>query len=93
MLGELPLGEPPKGGMESPSISDDEQYQKLDGDLWQQGQGEGQLGAGARPAGTLVAPSAEPEVQQAGTDDRKVGSLCLVLNTILIATDTCTNSA
>lgn len=72
MLGELPPGGVPKGGVESPSISDDEQYQKLDGDLWQQGQGEGQLGAEARPAGTLVAPSAEPEVQQAETDDRKV---------------------
>lgn len=78
ILGELPPGEPPKGGIESPSISDDEQYQKLDGDLWQQGQGEGQLGAGSRPAGTLVAPSAEPEVQQAETDDRRVRILCLV---------------
>ncbi len=72
MLAELPPGGPPKGGAESPSISDDEQYQKLDGDLWQQGQGRGQLGVGTRPAGTLMAPSEEPEVQQAETDDRKV---------------------
>ncbi len=46
--------------------------QKLDGDLWQQGQGGGQLGVGTRPAGMLVAPSEEPEVQQAETGDRKV---------------------
>jgi len=72
MLADLPPGGPPKGGAESPSISDDEQYQKLDGDLWQQGQGGGQLGVGARPAGTLAAPSEEPEVQQAEIDDRKV---------------------
>ena len=75
MLADLPPGGPPKGGAESPSISDDEQYQKLDGDLWQQGQGGGQLGAGTRPAGMLVAPSEEPEVQQAETDDRKVRKL------------------
>ncbi|DBA83621.1 hypothetical protein WJX77_009445 [Trebouxia sp. C0004] len=72
MLAELPPGGAPKDGAESLSISDDEQYQKLDGDLWQQGQGGGQLGTGTRPAGTLVAPSEEPEVQQAETDDRKV---------------------
>ncbi len=72
MLADLPPGGPPKDGAESPSISDDEQYQKLDGDLWQQGQGGGQLGVGTRPAGTLVATSEEPEVQQAETDDRKV---------------------
>ncbi len=72
MLADLPPGGPHKDGAESPSISDDEQYQKLDGDLWQQGQGGGQLGGGTRPAGTLVAPSEEPEGQQAETDDRKV---------------------
>ena len=77
MLGDLPpgglsLARDPKGGAESPSISDDEQYQKLDGDLWQQGQGTGQLGSGARPAGTMVAPDAEPEVHLAENDDRKV---------------------
>lgn len=73
ILGELPPEGAPKGGAESPSISDDEQYQKLDGDLWQQGQV-----AGARPAGTLVAADAEPEVQQAETDDRKVADPILV---------------
>ena len=72
MLADLPPGGPPRGGAESPSISDDEQYQKLDGDLWQQGQGGGHLGVGTRPAGMLVAPSEEPEVQQAETDDCKV---------------------
>lgn len=77
MLGDLPPGglppaTDPKGGAESPSISDDEQYQKLDGDLWQQGEGTGQLGSGARPAGTMVAPDAEPEVHLAENDDRKV---------------------
>ena len=77
MLGDLPPGnvapaEDPKDGAESPSISDDEQYQKLDGDLWQQGEGSGQLGSGARPAGTMVAPDAEPEVHLAENDDRKV---------------------
>ena len=77
VLGELPPEGAPKGGAESPSISDDEQYQKLDGDLWQQGQGGGQI-AGARPAGTLVAADAEPEVQQAETDDRKVADPILV---------------
>lgn len=79
MLGGLPLADPPPagdpvGGAESPSISDDEQYQKLDGDLWQQGEGAGQLGSGARPAGTVVAPDAEPEVHLAEDDDRKASS-------------------
>lgn len=72
VLGELPPVEGVPGGAESPSISDDEQYQKLDGDLWQQGEGAGQLGSVARPAGTVVAPDAEPEVHLAENDDRKV---------------------
>ena len=71
VLAELP-SELPKDGAESPSISDDEQYQKLDGDLWQQGQGQGQLDDAARPAGSVIAPDVEPEVQQAEIDDRKV---------------------
>ena len=73
-VGDLPIARDPKGGAESPSISDDEQYQKLDGDLWQQGEGAGQLGSGARPAGTVVAPDAEPEVHLAENDDRKVSA-------------------
>ena len=72
MLGELPPARDVRDGAESPSISDDEQYQKLDGDLWQQGEVAGRLGSGARPAGTLVAPDAEPEVHLAEKDDRKV---------------------
>lgn len=58
-------------GAVSPSISDDEQYQKLDGaSLWQQGQ----AAAAAKdiPAGTVPAADAEPEVQQASMDDREV---------------------
>ena len=72
MLADLPPVRDSKDGAESPSISDDEQYQKLDGDLWQQGEGAGQLGSGTRPAGTMVAPDAEPEVHLAENDDRKV---------------------
>lgn len=74
VLAELPPVKDAVGGAESPSISDDEQYQKLDGDLWQQGEGAGQLGSGARPAGTVVAPDAEPEVYLAENDDRKVSA-------------------
>ena len=74
VLAELPPVEDVAGGAESPSISDDEQYQKLDGDLWQQGEAAGQLGSGARPAGTVVAPDAEPEVHLAVDDDRKVSA-------------------
>ncbi|KAL3130724.1 hypothetical protein ABBQ38_000071 [Trebouxia sp. C0009 RCD-2024] len=72
VLAELPPVKDAMGGAESPSISDDEQYQKLDGDLWQQGEGAGQLGSGARPAGTVVAPDTEPEVHLPKDDDRKV---------------------
>ena len=74
VLAELPSEVPFKGGVESPSISDGEQYQKLDGDLWQQGQGTGQSEDVSRPAGTLIAPDVEPEVHQADIDDRKVRS-------------------
>lgn len=79
VLGDLPPGdlapaEDPQGGAQSPSISDDEQYQKLDGDLWQQGEGAGQVVSGARPAGTMVAPDAEPEVHLAENDDRQVSA-------------------
>lgn len=72
MLAGLPPAADAWDGAQSPSISDDEQYQKLDGDLWQQGEEAGQLGSGARPAGTIVAPGAEPEVHLAENDDRKV---------------------
>lgn len=78
VLGELPSVGDPRDGAQSPSISDDEQYQKLDGDLWQQGESAGQLGSGARPAGTVVAPDAEPEVHLAENDDRKVGCICVL---------------
>ena len=64
-------------GAASPSISDDEQYQKLDStSLWQQGQGN--AGGDGVPAGTLPATDAEPEVQQAGMDDREVGNMSRV---------------
>ena len=58
-------------GTASPSISDDEQYQKLDSSsLWQQGPGH--VASNGMPAGTVPAPDVEPEVQQAGMDDREV---------------------
>lgn len=64
-------------GAASPSISDDEQYQKLDGaSLWQQGQGH--AASNGMPAGTVPAADAEPEVQQASMDDREV---CIAHNT------------
>lgn len=70
-------------GAASPSISDDEQYQKLDSaSLWQQGQGS-PAGDGV-PAGIVPAPDAEPEVQRADMDDREVGCIPCCVNLLYI---------
>lgn len=64
-------------GAASPSISDEEEYQKLDSaSLWQQGQSH--AASNGMPAGTVPAPDVEPEVQLAGMDDREVCHICIV---------------